>query len=921
MLFGRSRELQRIDRLVADLVDGVPGHLVIRGEVGSGKSVLLDHAAGCGGDDVQVLRGYGVQSEAELPFAGLYQLLRPLLDRVDDLPEPQALALRGAFGVIPSGEVDRMLVGLGALTLLSEAVEERPLLCLIDDAQWLDEPSADTLRFVAGRLVAERIGLLFAVRDQETVWFPAAPEVRLAGLDSAAATALLAQRHPDLTGDVIRRVIEETSANPLALTEIPGALSPAQRAGIEPLAGPLPLPERLQAIYQGQLHKLPESTRAILLLSAAEESCNLAVVLRAARRCGLDPASLQPAEAAGLVRTEDAVSGRRIVFRHPLLRAAVYNAARVSERIDAHRRLAGVLDPELEPDRRAWHLAATVTGPDERIAAELDRCAQRALQRGGPGTASTAFEKAAWLTESTSERASRLSAAAQAANLAGQPGRAERLVVQSDRLSTDPLLRARNRRVSASISFDSGSSLTTHTLLLTDIGEIAAADPELAALLLVDAVRNAWFANDRGWSREAIRELHTLHLPAGSPTRSAVRVVLELSDRLEVLTGGEPLGLPASYDAAAESRSPAELVLQAAADLSLADDDEALVAAETAVRVCRTTGQLGLLVLSLQILATVELLTGRYRYARANATEGLELSTVLGQQNRTCHFEALLAWLEAVTGDAERCRHLATQALGHAEVHRVAPVVAIGRWALCLCDLGRGRPEEALELPIFQETRTAEHPLISVRQTPDLIEAAARTDRREDVLDRLARLSAWATDSGRPAARAVELRCRALLADDDTTTGKLYQQALEMHDAATRGGQPRPFDRARTQLLYGEWLRRQRRPAEARIPLRAAANTFDQLGAMPWSDRAASELRAAGVTGRALQAPPLDSLTPQEVQVVRLARQGANNREIGAQLFLSPRTVAYHLQKVYRKLSIRSRIELTHLPLDTPPDD
>ncbi|HWD79734.1 MAG TPA: ATP-binding protein, partial [Kribbella sp.] len=279
MLYGRKPERRRIEQLVGNLVDGDPGLLVIRGEAGSGKSVLLDYAAGYGAEDVQVLRGYGVQSEIELPFAALHQLVRPLLNRTGDLPAAQAAALSNAFGTAPAGQVDRMLVGLGALTLLSEAAEERPLLCLIDDAHWLDEPSVDTLRFIAGRLLAERIGMLFAVRDGETTLFPGAPQIMLAGLDAAAATELLADAHPDLTGDLIQRLIEETSANPLALRELPTALSAAQRAGLEPLTGPLPLPERVQQIYAAQLETLPAATRALLLLSAAEEAGDLSVVL------------------------------------------------------------------------------------------------------------------------------------------------------------------------------------------------------------------------------------------------------------------------------------------------------------------------------------------------------------------------------------------------------------------------------------------------------------------------------------------------------------------------------------------------------------------------------------------------------------------------------------------------------------------
>jgi DNA-binding CsgD family transcriptional regulator len=917
MLYGRQPERRRIQDLIGSLVDGDPGVLVVRGEAGSGKSALLDEAASFR-PDVRVLRGYGVHGQAELPFAALHQLLRPLLDRIDHLPAPQAAALRGAFGLETAADPDRMLVGLGALTLLSEAAEDQPMLCVIDDAQWLDVPSADTLWFVAGRLVAERIGLLFAVRDDDL--YPAAPQVRLEGLDVAAATELLAETHPELTGDLVQQLIKETSANPLALRELPTALSTAQRSGAEPLAGPLPLPERLQQLYEAQLQELPADTRTLLLLCAAEQSSDLEAVLRAAANCGLSAAALVPAEQAGLVRTEEAVSGRRVVFRHPLLRAAAYGSAGVADRLDAHRALAAALNAQLDADRRAWHLAAACTGHDDIIAQELDRCGRRALARGGPAAAATAFERAAWLSSSDSERGRLLSAAAQAANLAGHPARAERLVNQSDRLTTHLLTRARNRHLRASMAFDRGSPVTTHRLLMAQIGDIISADPELAAQLLFDAAKNAWFANDQGMTGDVLRALQTVVLPAGSPQQSAVDAVLDLLRQLDALSGGTSTYSRPSYGDADQERSPVQLVMQAAVAMSLADDNVALAAAETAVRVCRTGGQLGPLVLSLQILATVEMLTGRYRYARANATEGLELSTMLEQQNRCCHFEALLAWLDAVAGNAQSTRELANRALGHAEAHRVTPVVAIGHWALCLLDLGLGRPEQVLEQRTFSDTGGSEHPLITLLQSPDLIEAACRTDHAKLVRERSLALTAWADSSDRPSARAIDLRCRALLTDDENAAGSLYQQALEMHDEAARRGQPRPFDRARTQLLYGEWLRRQRRRTEARVPLRAAADTFDQLGAVPWSERAASELRAAGVSATHATKPGLtSSLTPQELQVVRLARDGASNREIGAQLFLSPRTVAYHLQKIFRKLSIRSRVELATLPLDNDP--
>jgi DNA-binding CsgD family transcriptional regulator len=352
------------------------------------------------------------------------------------------------------------------------------------------------------------------------------------------------------------------------------------------------------------------------------------------------------------------------------------------------------------------------------------------------------------------------------------------------------------------------------------------------------------------------------------------------------------------------------------ASIASADDVVGIGAAEAAVQTCRAEGRLDLLVLALQVLATLEVLVGRHQFARANAVEGLELATTLGLSNRSCHFQALLAWLDAVAGRTESCRQLAALALGHAEARGIAPVIAFGRWALSLLDLGLGRPADTLDQSRSSLTGSGEHPLVLVMRTPDLVEAAVRLGRTEEVKESLDQLSAWAASSRHPRARAVEARCRALVAEDDAEADKLYNEALALHGEADRTGQSRPFDRARTQLLYGEWLRRQRRRVEARVPLQAALNTFEQLQATPWMRRAESELRAAGSAGRSSAPLPVTELTPQELQVVRLAREGASNREIGAQLFLSPRTVGYHLQNTFRKLGIRSRVELAQVRID-----
>jgi DNA-binding CsgD family transcriptional regulator len=531
------------------------------------------------------------------------------------------------------------------------------------------------------------------------------------------------------------------------------------------------------------------------------------------------------------------------------------------------------------------------------------------------------LERSARLTSPVDVRARRLVAAATAANRAGQPARAEALAGEAAKLTDDVVVKARIRQLRAAMAFDRGAPGTVHRLLMTDWPEVMAADPELAAGMLVDAAKNAWFANDLERASEASQALSAVVLPPHSGRRSLVRTVLQLTQRLEMLSGGS--AHPSRNNdrdeggqIGGESQDPLELVLQAVASIASADDVVGIGAAEAAVQTCRAEGRLDLLVLALQVLATLEVLVGRHQFARANAVEGLELATTLGLSNRSCHFQALLAWLDAVAGRTESCRQLAALALGHAEARGIAPVIAFGRWALSLLDLGLGRPADTLDQSRSSLTGSGEHPLVLVMRTPDLVEAAVRLGRTEEVKESLDQLSAWAASSRHPRARAVEARCRALVAEDDAEADKLYNEALALHGEADRTGQSRPFDRARTQLLYGEWLRRQRRRVEARVPLQAALNTFEQLQATPWMRRAESELRAAGSAGRSGAPLPVAELTPQELQVVRLAREGASNREIGAQLFLSPRTVGYHLQNTFRKLGIRSRVELAQVRID-----
>ncbi|MQA86023.1 MAG: AAA family ATPase [Streptosporangiales bacterium] len=920
MLFGRDDERRLVERMIAEARAGHSGVLVLRGEVGVGKSALLEYA-GASAEGMRVLRSHGVQGDAELPFAALHQLLRPLSGRLEGLPDPQAGALRGAFGLAPTGSVDRLLVALGVLTVLSEAADERPVLCLVDDAQWLDQPTADTLRFVAHRLVAERILLLFAVREGAADPFPGLPELRLRGLGEQAATALLAERYPELSVEIRERIVAETGGNPLALSDLPGALTEEQRAGQAPLLGPLPLPDHLQRTYLEQVRGLPETTGTALLAAAAEDHGELSLVLRAAAELGVGADAFDAAEAVGLVGIDDAPGGGRVVFRHPLMRAAVYRSAPFTRRLAVHRALARALDPETDADRRAWHLAAATTGPDESVAAELERSSQRARHRGGPAAAATALERAAWLSVSTTDRALRLIAAAEAANAAGHPGRAETLAGQAEKIETDSAMQARIRLLRATIAFESGSPATTHGLLLGGAAPISADHPELAASMLVDAIKNGWFSNDLARAGEAAAALEAIRLPEDSRLRPLVRTVLGLvvifgrdgSDRDHAVTQMRQ-GVDARTLLSTDSH-PLGTILTSLAATVLGDDADAIEVAESAVAVCRTSGQIGWLPLALQILASVEIMTGQHRFARANASEGLALAGTLGQDNRVCHFRCVLAWLDAVAGNEESCRELAARGLRHAETQRIAPSAALAYWALGLLDLGLGRPEQALEHLLPRSPETGGHPLVRIMQTPDLVEAATRVGAGDEVRPYLVRFEAWAVDVDRPWPKAAVARCRALLAADENAEEQ-FLAALRLHDDVDGSGHPRPYDRARTELLYGEWLRRVRRRADARMPLHSAAEVFEQLGAVPWARRANAELRATGRSLRTATPSTVATLTPQELQVVRLASTGASNREIAAQLFLSPRTVGYHLYKAFPKLGISSRAELAHLSLD-----
>ncbi|MFE0150833.1 AAA family ATPase [Nonomuraea sp. NPDC059007] len=850
MLQGRKDELVAIERLLGTAREGGSGALVLRGEPGVGKSALLEHA-GRAADGFALLRGSAVESESELPFAALHQILLPLLDELDALdalPEPQAAAVRTAFGLATDGVADRFMIGLATLTLLAE---NAPLLCLIDDAQWLDQASAEALLFAARRLHAEGVVILVSARDEASL--AGLPELRVEGLDRAAAHALLARHLPGLPPHVRDRVVEESGGNPLALLELPAS------AAAE--VGPLPLPRRLQEAFGQRIAVLPSRARSALVVAAAADTGELGTILAATRELGLPDDAL--AQAEGLV----SVQGSAVSFRHSLTRAAAYQSAGFVERLAVHRALAATA---ADPDRRAWHLAAAATGPDEEVAAGLEAAAERARDRTGYAAAAAALERAAHLTPDPERRLRRLTAAAQTATDAGQNGRAGGLVEEALRLSGDPDALATLR---AKVAFEDGDPGAAYTILIEAAGR---AEGEARVRLLTDAARAAWTRADPAGMRRA----HGLlaELPGQESLAAAIGGAAELmsgdpGEGLRILRENVA-AMPQRREGLVGERLATVMVDFFSGDFARSRETMLVLAGEF-----RRRGMIGWLAGVLGTLAEAEFFLGRFHEAAASVDETIRIAGDTGQRRREAHARGLLAVLAAVRGEEEKGE---------------------GEWAEragALLDLGRGRFEAALER--MEQLTGQNHALYFA---PDQVEAAVRLGRPERAAEPLERFERWARAAGQPWADAVLARCRALLAEDPEE-----QFALAVRDGA------RPFEQARSRLLFGEWLRRERRKAEARTQLRAALETFERAGAHPWAEHARAELRAAGETAARAAPDAMAALTPQELQVVRLAATGATNKEIGAQLFLSPKTVGHHLYRAFPKLGVATRTELAHL--------
>lgn len=867
-----------------------------------GKTALMEYAASAA-DGLRVVRGTAIESEAHLPFAGLHLLLRPALDRTDALPAPQARALRGAFGLAPAEPGDRMLVGLAVLSLLAEFADGGPVLCLVDDAQWLDRASAEALLFAARRLDAEGTALIITARTGFDA--PGLAHLPLTGLDAPAAAGLLAEHAATLSPAHRYRVLAEAQGNPLALLELPRALA----AGHPVAAGQaLPMTDTVQAAFLDRVRRLPEPSRHLLLVAAAEDTGDRDVVLRAAAPLGCRPTDLVPAETAGLLR----VDHRTVRFHHPLVRSAVYQAAPVSLRLVVHTALAEALHRPQDADRRAWHHAVVATGPDERVAAELESTARRAVERSGYAAAAAAYERAAQLTEPGTDRARRLVLAAEAIAEEGDIDRMAELARRGAASTDDPDLTVRAIRVRAAAAFHHGL-LRTARRLLTEAAELTrTGDPALAAHMMLDAVHAAWYLGKDEIADTADR-LDALPLPPDDPLTHVARL-LAWTVRSAIGQGDRDPGTLARRVAAAERTGfggPHDTILVGATSLQAAGrDTEAHRVAGELLAECRDRGWIGRTPPVLACVARSSAFLGRHTDARDEATEALHIAQELGHRQWTAEISGVLAYLAAVAGDEGRCHALADDALAAPEPGAVPPGMSWAHWALALLDLGHARWESARTRLAALRTGPVSHQLPGLRSIPDLVEAAVRLGRPADAREPLARLTDWAHDAAQPWIDAHVQRCRALLAPE-ADAAELYRAALRLHP------DDRQFERARTALLYGEWLRRTRRKSEARTQLRDAFEAFRRLGATPWAERARAELDATGevVPGPGAEAAggALSVLTSQERKIIRLAARGLSNRDIAAQLFLSPRTVGYHLYKAFPKLGVTARTELAAL--------
>jgi DNA-binding CsgD family transcriptional regulator len=911
MLLGRDVERLALGRLLADARVGRSGVLALVGEAGIGKTALLDDAVDLA-EGMQILRARGIESEAAVPFAGLLELVRPALRALDRVPAPQAAALQSALALRPGGAADRFAVGAATLSLLAAYAEDAPVLAVVDDAHWLDSPSADALLFAIRRLLADPVAVVLAVRQGHASLLDGAdlPIHGIGGLDRQVALELLAREAgAPLAGDVADRMYEATAGNPLALLEVASEAARLTGAG---LGAPVPVSRRITEAFLDRTAPLPQRTRRVLIMASASDRGELTVLARAAASIGLELADLTPAEAAGLVRLRDGVAE----FRHPLARAAIYNDASPEERRQAHRALAGAL-PDRDADRRAWHLASAAAGPDESACSALQQAAERARQRSAYATAAAAFERAARLTLDDGLCDQLLYAAADAAWLAGAVDRAAALVDELGARAPQGVLWARVERLRGELLVRRGPVMEGHAVLVA-AAELAAGagEPELGALILADAASACFYGGAA--ATMASTTARALQLLPAAPSERAEFVCTMAHGLALVLIGDGELGADTIRSAftlvdssPTLAQDPSLLTWNVLGALWLREADGRAVI-DRAVTEGRRQAAVSLLAHLLQLASRHDATADRWTAAAAGYHEAIGLARDTGYGTDLAATLAGLAWLEARQGKEPECR-------AHArEAQELAARLGMGThriWTLAaLADLELGLGHLDVALQHLHEQQAALSSLgiddVDLSPAPELVEILIRLGDPATAATIATTYAAQATAKGQPWPRARAARCAGMLAPDDELDAR-FSEALELHRRT-----PDVFEQARTELAYGARLRRARRRVRAREELREALDIFERLGATPWIEQATVELAATGETARRRDVTTLDQLTPQELQVALLLSKGHTTRAAAAQLFLSPKTVEYHLRHVYQKLGIRSRAELS-ASLDT----
>ena len=901
MLIGREPELERLEELLEGARSSRGGALLVRGEPGIGKTALLGAIAERS-EGLGVLTARGLESEAELPFSALAELIEPLLAALSELPAPQRAAIEGALALGPPAIGDRFATCAGLHRLVCSAARDRPLLLLIDDVQWLDSASAECIGFMARRLERTPVALVAAARsdEQPAVGVEGLDHVLLERLEPEAARSLLRRRHANLSEAATEAILEAAAGNPLALIELPAAIG----EGADPSAPMIAPSQRLHAAFSNRLAPLSRDARTALLVAAAAWSRSLGPIAAACQRLDLDPRALEEAEEHRLVN----IAPESIEFAHPLLRGTVYESAPAKARREAHRALAESVGAE----ERGWHLAAAAIGPDEDAASALDLSARRAAERGAPVAAAQAHERAAALSVTPEARSRRLTAAGRTASAGGRHAHALELLEQASEVDDPDLRGAAVERLAMVSLYEAGNARTAYRLLEGEAERLAATEPLRAASVLADAGVAATTIGDCRLALATAERARDLLGTGGDGTeRAQVLSILGwsltmrgesgrarelLAEVDELLPDVDPFSPAAqSIALALNSRIPSEEYERAREECG------AIVAG------CREAGMLGMLPFPMAVEADACHRLGDWDAAAERSTEAVELAEEIGQRGPLAQALVIRVWLLAGRGDEAGARAAAERALAISEPADFGAITMFVLAGLGFLELGLSRVDEAIETlervaAIADESGFDEPTLIP--WAPDLVEAYVQTGRSADARRAAATLAGQCERAGGAFARALAARADGLVGE---RFDEAFSRALELHEQ-----RPAPFERARTELAFGTRLHRARRRVEARTHLREALEAFEDLGAAPWAARARAELRAAGAIERARVYGP-DELTAQEMRVALAVARGAKNREVAAELYLSPKTIEFHLGRVYRKLGIHSRAELATL--------